>query len=113
MVDLRYAEHKTPSPSDNWMRLSDAERVLLVTQTLQNINPIKSWPESISVVSANIEGQEIFRYYNPMPANIRGRFLLDVEHYIKTEIDFALTVWLEPIEDRNSLRKLRGIEVKS
>jgi hypothetical protein len=32
---------------------------------------------------------------------------------LKAHIDDALTVWLEPLGDRNSLRNLRGIEVKS
>jgi hypothetical protein len=105
MIDLQFA--------DNWMRLSDAERVLLVTETVKKSTLKENWLKSLSVVSANIDGQIIFRYCNSMPANIRGAFLLDIEKYIKDEIDVALTVWLEPIGDRNSLRKLRGIEVKS
>jgi hypothetical protein len=36
-----------------------------------------------------------------------------LEDYLKESIDAGLVVWLEPFGDRNSLRNLRGIEVKS
>jgi len=47
-----------------------------------------------------------------LPASERGPFLLDLEDYLR-EIDQALVVWLQPLGDRNSLRNLRGIEVKT
>ena len=43
----------------------------------------------------------------------RGPLLLDFEVFLKEAIDPGLVVWLEPLGDRNSLRNLRGIEVKA
>ena len=37
---------------------------------------------------------------------------MDFEVHLLAYVDGALNVWLEPLGDRNSLRNLRGIEVK-
>ena len=38
--------------------------------------------------------------------------LLELESYLKENIDKGLTVWLEPVGDRSKLRNLRGIKIK-
>jgi hypothetical protein len=48
-----------------------------------------------------------------MSASERGTFLLDLESLLKSQIDNGINIWLEPIGDKNSLRNLRGIEVKN
>ena len=35
------------------------------------------------------------------------------EFYLKNKIDRSINVWCEPIGDKNSLRNLRGIQIKS
>jgi hypothetical protein len=47
-----------------------------------------------------------------LTASVRGSLLLDFEECIKKNIDQGLTVWGEALGDKNSLRNLRGIEVK-
>ena len=42
----------------------------------------------------------------------RGLFLLELEEELKRNIDQGLTIWCEPIGDKNSLRNLRGIQMK-
>ena len=67
----------------------------------------------INVVAAKQDGQIIVTLEKPMPASKRGPLLLDFEVFLKEAIDPGLVVWLEPLGDRNSLRNLRGIEVKA
>jgi hypothetical protein len=113
MVNIQYADFNTASPSEKWTKLSEAERASLITEALSQVNANKKWIESVFVLSGKQDGQVIISLVQPLPANKRGSFLLDIEAYLKKEVDPALTIWLEPIGDRNSLRNLRGIEVKS
>lgn len=55
----------------------------------------------------------ILAFTEPVSAAERGTLLLDAED---TLLDWGYTgavVWHEPLGDRNSLRNLRGIEVKA
>lgn len=99
----------TPTPSAEWQRLGDAER-------LQRINAIvSSSPHAaqVNVLAARADGEIILCFNGPVAAHVRGGLLLDLEAQFKQHIDPALNVWLEPLGDKNSLRNLRGIEVKS
>jgi hypothetical protein len=59
------------------------------------------------------DGQIIVKLLETVSADKRGTLLLNLEDYLKESIDAGLVLWLEPFGDRNSLRNLRGIEVKS
>ena len=59
------------------------------------------------------DGQVIVRLQESLPASQRGGLLLDLEDFLKGAVDPGLAVWLEGLGDRNSLRNLRGIEVKA
>ncbi|MHB1141714.1 MAG: hypothetical protein ACYC1T_08155 [Sulfuricaulis sp.] len=65
------------------------------------------------IAAAKEDGQIIVNLTEPLAAGKRGQLLLDLEAFLKESIDPGLAVWLEPLGDRNSLRNLRGIEVKS
>ena len=111
MVNLQYVDYNTPSPGDRWKELSEPERINIVVECLGRAS--EEWRDILSVISAKQDGQVIVSLVKPLPANKRGSFLLDIEASLKNEIDPAIAIWLEPIGDRNSLRNLRGIEVKS
>ncbi len=111
MVSLVYAKTNTPSPNLAWRQLSDPERLTLVKDALRT-GPAAS-NGNLIVVAAKQDGQIIVSLVNPMPAEKRGPTLLDLEAFLKDAIDPSLVVWLEPLGDRNSLRNLRGIEVKA
>lgn len=51
------------------------------------------------------------RFTEPVPASERGTLLLDAEDALQAVLPGAV-VWHVPLGDRNSLRNLRGIEVK-
>jgi len=111
MINLKEAQTNTPSPGLTWRQLSDAERLTLVVDTLRAGTAASNGV--INVVTARQDGQIIVTLGESMPANKRGPLLLDFEASLKEVIDPSLVVWLEPLGDRNSLRNLRGIEVKA
>ena len=111
MVSLMYAQVNTPSPSLAWQQLSDAERLALVTNALNAGTAALN--DNVIFAAAKQDGQIIVSLVKSMPANKRGPLLLDLEALLKKAIDQGLVVWLEPLGDRNSLRNLRGIEVKA
>jgi len=67
----------------------------------------------VVITAAKQNGQIIVNLVESMPASKRGPLLLSLEAFLKEAIDPSLVVWLEPLGDRNSLRNLRGIEVKA
>ena len=93
-----------------WMALTDQERILEILRIIEKNNPRFS---CIDVVYAKVDGQVILRLTENLGASLRGLLLLDFEEVLKSSVDKGLTVWLEPIGDKSSLRKLRGIEVKN
>ncbi len=111
MVNLKYAQTNTPSPNQEWRRLSDAERRARVIDALKT--GMATVNGAVIIAAAKEDGQIIVNLAEPLPAGKRGQLLLDLEEFLKQTIDPGLAVWLEPLGDRNSLRNLRGIEVKA
>lgn len=109
--NLCYANVDTPTPGEVWRQLSDKKRLELVNSTVLTRMP--SLNNILVIDATKQDGQVIAEFLEPVPASRRGTLLLDLESMLKESIDPGLTVWLEPLGDRSSLRNLRGIEVKS
>lgn len=109
MLNPQDAFADTPTPGNSWRQLSDAERLEIVRTTVKECDSAML----ISVAQAKDDGQVIVSFTQPVGADVRGGLLLDLEAFLKQTVDAGLTVWLEPLGDKNSLRNLRGIEVKS
>lgn len=105
-----FADIMTPVPGAAWTALTERQRVDQIKNKLQ-ATPVQ-FLSLIEIITAKADGQVIVQMRESLPANKRGPFLLDLEDYLR-EIDQALVVWLEPLGDKNSLRNLRGIEVKA
>jgi hypothetical protein len=105
-----YAEIDSPSPSVEWLSLSSVQRVEKINKVINMANPDLN--EQLLVVAAKKDGEVVVRILNPLTASVRGSLLLDFEEFIKKNIDQGLTTWGEALGDKNSLRNLRGIEVK-
>jgi hypothetical protein len=111
MVNLKYAQTDTPSPGSEWRQLSDAGRHARVIEALKT--GMAAVNGAVLIAAAKEDGQIIVNLVEPLSAGKRGQLLLDLEAFLKEAIDPGLAVWLEPLGDRNSLRNLRGIEVKA
>lgn len=105
-----YAEVDSPNPSVDWLSLSDAQRVEKINQVINLVSPDLN--KQLLVVAAKKDGEVVVRILNSLTASVRGGLLLDFEEFIKKNIDQGLTAWGEALGDKNSLRNLRGIEVK-
>ena len=110
-INLSYAATSTQLPSESWSKLRVDERLGLIRTALATQS--SGLGANLVVTSTKEDGQVIVSFKEPVGAAMRGSILLDLEQYLKDMIDPGLTVWLEPLGDRNSLRNLRGIEVKS
>lgn len=111
MINLEFAEASTPVPDQAWGKASDAERLALVVKALGGGKAPAN--AGVAVVAAKKDGQIIVTLGEPLSADRRGTLLLDIEEYLNDAVSPGLAVWLEPLGDRNSLRNLRGIEVKA
>lgn len=111
MSNLKFAKIKTPTPGSEWVNQADDERLVMVQKVVDE--SALSFREIIEAVSTKDDGQVIIRLRESISAAERGGALLDLEETLKNEIDEGITVWLEALGDKNSLRKLRGIEVKA
>jgi len=109
--NICYALTETPIPDKSWYILSDEARLNLINNSLIKYTAFSN--KLLIVAEAKQDGQIIVKLLETVSADKRGTLLLDLEDYLKESIDAGLVVWLEPFGDRNSLRNLRGIEVKS
>jgi hypothetical protein len=64
------------------------------------------------VISCDDDCKVILKLTKELSASLRGQILLDIEDYLKENLDPGITVWLAPLGDRNSLRHLRGMVMK-
>jgi len=110
MTIKQKSEATTPSCGLIWSRSNQADRIQAVKAV---IDSLAEWASTLDIAELRDDGQIILRFSRPVKADCRGGLLLDLESRLKNDIDEGLTVWLEPLGDRNSLRRLRGIEVKS
>jgi hypothetical protein len=108
-VTLEFANISTPVPSSDskWFSLSEKKRIEMVVASTKNFPNI----EKIDIKTALSNGQVSVEINESMDAAERGSLLLDLEDFLKVEIDNGISIWHIPIGDKNSLRNLRGIEV--
>ena len=103
------ANAATPITQTTWILMSDKERIKLLNKQMGK----KQDYMNISINKATESGQVLVQLDGKFSASERGVFLLDFERYLKDNIDQGINVWCETIGDKNSLRNLRGIQIKS
>lgn len=108
-INVSFSNVSSPIPDDYWLSLAVGERIALVKG---HINSFSSNID-IEVVEANKGGQIFIIINDTLSAYERGPFLLDLEEFLKLNLNNGVTLWHAPIGDRNSLRNLRGIEVQT
>lgn len=110
-INTSFCNEITPTPGAQWVALTPRERFELIHGWMMSNQKIHA-VSSVSLVGTKEDGQIIVRLNAILEASQRGTTLLDFESLLKANIDRGLSVWVEPLGDKNSLRNLRGIEVK-
>ena len=103
------ANADTPITQKTWKLMSEIERIKLLNKQIGKKQDYKS----ISINKTTESGQVLVTLDGKFTASKRGIYLLDFERYLKDNIDQGINVWCETIGDKNSLRNLRGIQIKS
>ena len=103
-----YSTVETPVPGKEWISSSQIERMVLVRNAWKNIEKYSN----LAVIDCRLSGEVFVEMKEPMSSNQRGTLLLDAEQVLKKQVDDAITIWLEPLGDKSTLRNLRGIKVK-
>lgn len=99
----------SPSASQEWSSTSDTERKAILNEILKKR---LDFSENFELTLTKEDGQVIIRIKNSLKPSERGTLILDLEELFKSEVDQGINVWVEALGDRNSLRNLRGIEIK-
>ena len=103
------ANADAPITQNTWKLMPDIERIKLLNKQMVK----KQDYMSISINKTTESGQVLVQLDGKFSASERGVYLLDFERYLKDNIDQGINVWCETIGDKNSLRNLRGIQIKS
>jgi hypothetical protein len=102
-------DKETPMASANWRCMTTDEKTSLMARCLTECNLEGMLKPSV----CGEDGMVYFIQVASIPVNDRTDILIDFEEYLKEKVDEALTVWIEPQADKNSLRKFRGVKVSS
>lgn len=94
---------ESPATGEQWRAMDDATRKMLCHRALFGM--------PVTVLEARPNGHVIVRLDDDLDAAARGILLRDVERKLKESVDPAMLVYLEPAQDRNALRRLRGVKV--
>jgi len=103
-----YSTMETPTPGKEWIDASQVDRMDLVRNAWRGI---KKYSDLV-VIDCRSNGEVFVEMKVSMSSNQRGTLLLDAEQVLKNHVDDAITIWLEPLGDKSTLRNLRGIKVK-
>lgn len=106
---LEYANVDSPSVAAAWEEMDGQIRLSNVRNALSGNRQF----EALVATEARDDGQVYLMLARPLRASERGVLLRAAEAHLKDVIDQGITVWCEPLGDKNSLRKLRGIQVLS
>jgi hypothetical protein len=104
-----YAELETPSVGSEWESMSQDERISKLHGLLDESN----FRGYFRISRAEPSGFVYVNFSSPIQASKRGTLLLDLEDFFKKHLDPGISLWCEPLGDKNSLRNLRGIQIKS
>lgn len=101
-IDFSQAYAQTPTPAETWIKMEPELRIKVCQELLDHCK------FELDVIATNNRGEVIVSFHKLLSSAERGTILLDAENVLK-RYDPALVVYLQAKEDRNALRKLRGV----
>lgn len=110
-INFNFSATESPKISIKLSSMSEENRMGMLPDVLKKIreqNFNTDWFDIVQWAPAN---HFVVSLNNEDPANVRGPNLLRLEELLKTIIDPAIEVYLEAKEDKNKLRKFRGVQI--
>lgn len=104
---INHANSHTPTVSNVWLNLPEEEKLIKINDAIER----QHLASDFVATRALKNGQVYLRFNQVLAASRRGEVLLGLELVLKKNFDEGIVLWCEPIGDKNSLRKLRGIDV--
>ncbi len=94
-------------PSGEWIYLNEKKKLTLVEKHIndfikKNYNGIE-----FSILRIERHSEVFICILSETPVDIKAEFCLDVEIYLKKNLEESLTVYLETMTDANKLRRLK------
>jgi hypothetical protein len=99
---------ESPEVSQKWLDKDEKQRISIIEELLEENLKFSS----IKIFTCADNGHVEICLPESIKVGKRGLYLLDFEEFLKNRVEKGLTVWCEPLGDKNSLRKLRGIQIK-
>jgi hypothetical protein len=107
---IKYALVDPPRPSVQWSVLPIEDKVREVNHCLAEFNMHSEY--TVRFVELQGDTDVYVELIDSVFAEMRSKVLLSLEMKLKGVCDESLVVWLRPLGDKNSLRRLRGVLVR-
>ena len=106
-INKENAFSESPTPSESWIKKSESARIEILNNKLNTSDKYKNF----QALKASSNGHMVLTTDLIINAANRGVLLIEIEQFLKDEVDDGLTLWLEAIGDKSKLRALRGIKI--
>ena len=103
----KFSKVETDVVSSEWLGMDQDARLSVINNAVERT----SFKDFIRFTKATETGAVYAILLKPIGPGDRGTLLLDLEEFLKENIDKGISIWCEPIGDRNSLRNLRGVQI--
>lgn len=106
---MKFDPHtNVPKPQKSWTDEPKLSRLKKINNFIDTKNYNK-----VKIIDINdTTGELLLNIIEQIDTKDRLTYLLNLEEELKTNFDSSLYIMIEPMGDKNSLRKLRGITIK-
>lgn len=101
---------ETDQSSPSWQLLGRENQLSKIRAAVDS-HP--EFGQLLEVADVGVGSQVVVVLKGNVSASRRGTLLLDLEAFLKQSLDKGISIWCQPIGDKSSLRKLRGITIDS
>lgn len=101
---------ETDQSSPSWQLLGRENQL---SKIRASVDSHPQFGQAVEVVDVGVGSQVVVVLKGSFSASRRGTLLLDLEAFLKQSLDKGISIWCQPIGDKSSLRKLRGITIDS
>tara|TARA_B110000503_G_C6840729_1_gene286742 strand:+ start:181 stop:534 length:354 start_codon:yes stop_codon:yes gene_type:complete len=100
---------ETPQATSEWKKMPQKERMSLLGSAFNAFDV--RFKNNLDLIFANDNGEVTFRFKSEPAVADRGEILMSLECVLKEKVFDFIYVSIEPLGDKNSLRRLRGIDI--